>query len=549
MNGVGSIQKQITEMLYTLLDAETQLYNYIINCNIKEKEDLYGLCMECLWGIKVSVQGNEEYAYKDLSVGCENLLYSIENCRKKENTEEEAKRVEFELFPMTKVVLARFYFFTEAVLDRKKTEEFYETGAGGLLNNEYVEKSEESGQYKYDLSIVVTGYNKLEYTKMCVESILQQYPKDLKAELILYNHGSNDGTKEYFESICPTKQVDIKLNGRIGIVPLIFEGKYLLGISNDVIVTKNALANMYDYMEEHSEVAWAVPSTSNVSNLQSIHVQYSSFEELNKFAEVNNQKNEYRQEYRCRLCNPLDIKRANVYFYSKGIKYINRVLVATDQFSFPDDRQSLFLRRAGYKMALIKNAYCHHFGSVTLKEATKFGYYNNGRNEFIKEFGIDPWGPGMCYDYNLFEKLVCKGEGHIDVLGINCGLGSNPLKVKEELKERSHNIDVTLHVIVNDKAYIDDLKGIADVSDVYNSTEELFDKIGEYDYILLEERVEGPDKNIDVLKRLFDILKPQGILIVNNQPEIKELVGEGNCVGECECVDEWIVLRKKGNDF
>ena len=48
-------------------------------------------------------------------------------------------------------------------------------------------------------SIVVVTYNQLEYTKLCLESVLQR--TDARYELIVVDNGSTDGTLEYLRSI------------------------------------------------------------------------------------------------------------------------------------------------------------------------------------------------------------------------------------------------------------------------------------------------------------------------------------------------------------
>jgi len=67
---------------------------------------------------------------------------------------------------------------------------------------------------------------------MCLENLLkdlQQLPEEITYELILINHGSTDGTKEFFEQVGPHKQMDIEVNGG-GMEALrrIMEGKYFL---------------------------------------------------------------------------------------------------------------------------------------------------------------------------------------------------------------------------------------------------------------------------------------------------------------------------------
>ena len=161
--------------------------------------------------------------------------------------------------------------------------------------------------------------------------------------------------------------------------------------------------------------------------------------------------------------------------------------------SFPDDRTSLLLRRHGYKMMLAKDAYCHHFGSVTLKsEVQKQGereYYLNGRKEFHRAYKVDPWGTGFCFAMPFMKKVVGNETKHVDILGINCGIGANALKIKEQFKEYCHNLDVALYNITDCEQFISDLKGVSDQADVVCDFDQLKKYLGQrkYQYIVWED--------------------------------------------------------------
>jgi hypothetical protein len=276
-----------------------------------------------------------------------------------------------------------------------------------LYANQYIDESIARGSYKYDLSIIVTGYNKLEYTRQCVSSVLANIPSGVKYELILFNHGSSDGTKEYFESINPAKQIDVKINGSIHDAHFrIVEGEYLLCISNDTIITKNAIDNMLRSMREHEDYGWMVPTTPNVSNLQTIPCDFTDIGEMLAFAECNNVYDPYRHEVRTRLCNPISFFRSSTALSSDGVNFTGCHFTGGNAqiMSFPDDTMSMLFRRRGLKSILAKDAFCFHFGSVTIKDDVgrknidEAAGYARGRLEFKNAFGIDPWGTGFCYD-------------------------------------------------------------------------------------------------------------------------------------------------------
>lgn len=61
-----------------------------------------------------------------------------------------------------------------------------------------------------------------------------------------------------------------------------------MSISNDTIITPGAIENLLACIRSDPKIGWAVPTTSNVSNLQAIQAEYKTKEELTAFARKNN---------------------------------------------------------------------------------------------------------------------------------------------------------------------------------------------------------------------------------------------------------------------
>ncbi len=434
--------------------------------------DLTGNMLTLIAGSEIPIVkqlGKEHSLFKIL----ENIRATVSRLISGKYAERIEMKIQFELIPLIEeaYLYARYYLW--AVTSDECMEQ-YKSDIPSLCSNYYINEAEETGKYKYEVAFIVTGYNKLNYTKICVESLLKNIPKGLNYELILFNHGSSDGTYEYFQTICPTKQLDLAINGGgYDCVSRVIESKYFMGISNDVIIGTNAIDNLLACIESDERIVYVVPSTSNISNLQSISTNYDSLDGFYRFVEVNNVPNPFRWEQRTRLVNPISFARTSVIYGKDGI-LINGQLSGATHTAFPDDRLSLFLRRNKYRLMLAKDAYCHHFGSITIKDEVSksktANIYNEGRSIFKKTFGIDPWGVGFCYDPVFLNRIVDDEEGHVDILGINCGMGSNSLKIKEQIKEFCHNTDTCLLNITDDEKYIADLEGISDeaalVSDI-----------------------------------------------------------------------------------
>lgn len=551
--------KQILEMINTTIEAAEYLYNSFKNCNynnfIQVANDIEDV-INIIYNKIINIKKQENIIIK-VDLACENANYSLSRIKNlfKSRSKNTLDKIEFELIPILEDMYLQLYFFGSIYPDKKRIHEYYNNELISLCHNKYIDEAEKNGVYKYDLSIIVLAYNKLEYTKLCVENLLKYTPDYINYELILLNHGSTDGTKVYFENIYPTKQIDILKNGGSPTASLrIVEGKYTMVVSNDIIVTENAIANMIKCIESDDDIAWIVPSTPNVSNHQSISANYNNLDEMHEFSKLNNISNPYRWEQRVRLCNPIDLKRSSLCYSSNGIG-LGGYFHTYNQVSFPDDKVSMILRRNGYKMMLAKDAYCYHFGSVTLKEENnkykndngKTGsqaFYEDGRREFKKVFGIDPWGIGICFDPILFNHLKCNNKGHVDILGINCGMGSNPLKVKESIKENAHNLDVKIYNLTDEKCYIEDLKGVSDEVKYINNELEIETAFENkmFNYIIVESGLDRFLEPLKLLQNLKMLTLDDGVICIKlydklMKEEIKNIYPEAIEVGA------WIVLE------
>ncbi len=550
------IVNKILEMIDTLIEASKYLCRFVNDSNYVEFQNVsleMNNMLKSIYKTLCKIKKEEDIVNVDLI--CESVMFSLNRIRilSKSRSEKTLSKLEFELVPLLQEMYSQFYFWSYIYGDKDRVNEYYRNEMLNLCSNKYIDLSEKKGKYKYDLSIVVIGYNKLEYTKQCIENLLNYVQCNIKYELILVNHGSEDGTKEYFEFISPTKQLDIFRNGGgIAAVSRIIEGKYTLSISNDVIITKNCIENMIRCIKSDENIAWVVPSTPNVSNFQTIEGKYSNIEEMHNFAEKNNISNIYRWEQRSKLCNPIDLAKSSAFYSSKGINFWGHVC-GKNQFSFPDDKISYLLRRNGYKMVLAKDAYCYHFGSVTLKEeivnckdekTNKNIFYEQGRAEFKEAFGIDPWGTGFCWDPQLFAYLPCNDTDHVDILGVNCGIGSNPLKIRESIKENVHNLDAVIYNVTDEQCYVEDLKGVSDIAQYVESIENLPEALDNTDfkYIVLESNLEKYKEPTTIVEKLKQRLKKEGILAVKCSEKYLKAKVVAKYPNSIEA-GQWIILK------
>ncbi|MDO8241122.1 MAG: glycosyltransferase family 2 protein [Candidatus Moranbacteria bacterium] len=118
-----------------------------------------------------------------------------------------------------------------------------------------------------ELSIIVTHYKNPELLKTCLESITQNVSLS-NYEIIVSDSETEERTetmmKEYFPEIkfLPAKEnVGFSLTVNNGLA--IAKGKYILILNGDIIVKKDSVENLLDYIKNNPDVGIAGPQLLN----------------------------------------------------------------------------------------------------------------------------------------------------------------------------------------------------------------------------------------------------------------------------------------------
>lgn len=115
-------------------------------------------------------------------------------------------------------------------------------------------RSDARGQGKR-VSIVVPVFNRLEFTRRCIEAIVQHTEDD--PELIVVDNGSTDGTDAYLEQ-CGDSVVTVTQQENRGFAcacnqgAAVATGKYLLFLNNDTRVTSHWLSPLVTTLADDS---------------------------------------------------------------------------------------------------------------------------------------------------------------------------------------------------------------------------------------------------------------------------------------------------------
>ena len=140
-----------------------------------------------------------------------------------------------------------------------------------------------------EVTVIIQGYNRLEKTKRCVESVLQ-YTSGIDYELILIDHGSEDMTLEYFQSVKHAKKKIIHITKNLGasyppsVLNLKDLGRFVCPLVNDIIVTPHWLENLLICMKSDIRIGMVNPVSSNTSNLQGVEFSYIDYSDMQRKA-------------------------------------------------------------------------------------------------------------------------------------------------------------------------------------------------------------------------------------------------------------------------
>lgn len=404
-------------------------------------------------------------------------------------------------------------YLLENFVDKVGFTDFYPE----LIPVDKNEVIEEIAKSKALISLVILAYNKLDYTKQCVESILE-YTRNCDYELILVNNGSTDGTAEYFNSFPSAKK--IHLNSNIGatlgfnIGMMVAEGRYVAALGNDIIFTHNWLSNLINCIESDDSFGYVAPAATYMSNYQQIDVEFREIEEFQEYARKYNISDPSKWEER------IILMPTALLIPTPLIKRINYFDVRYYYGEFADDDISFKIRRSGFKCIYCKDTLIHHFGHVTVghdQQANKSLAVS--KLIFKQKYGLDAWEDGR-FDLNLVNMTDFNVEVK-SILGIDTKCGGTPLQIKNFLKSKGQN-RIELSLFTTEDKYLTDLKTITDkvVFDTEISKLSMHYQAEQFDLVLIETPIDEYDEIS--LKRMLFVLKAvlkkggQLLLKINN---------------------------------
>lgn len=371
-----------------------------------------------------------------------------------------------------------------------------------------------------EVSIIVVGFNRLEKTRRCVESILT-YTPDVDYELILVDSGSSDGTLEYFQSVkCPQKKiVHITRNLGVAYAYSVFSlnelGNYICFATNDLIMTKDWLKNLLACMKSDPKIGMVTPMTSNSSNLQSLDFPYQSYEEMQRFAAQFNRSDPRKWEDRQRLIVLGTLFRKEA-LLAKGWP-VSDVGFFHD---FVDDDEAFTIRRLGYRTVVAGDTWICHDHNVRGGEGKNPEEFQRslqiGRENFkSKHFGVDAWDDVNNFYGPYFDGLKPPSiPGEARILGVDVRCGTPILDAKNWLRKNGLFF-ARLSAFTQEPKYWADLKTICEGGVFCDREEFLADAFPReyFDIVIADRPVNQYHEPQKLINDLFGLCKKGGLVV------------------------------------
>ena len=373
-----------------------------------------------------------------------------------------------------------------------------------------------------EVTIMIQGYNRLEKTQKCVESVLK-YTKGINYDLLLVDNGSSDDTFEYFKSVDYDNVRIVRIDKNIMVsfslmfIDIKWISDFFVILPNDIIVTENWMSNLLKVFKSDERIGMVNPVSSNVSNLQQVEIEFSGFEEMQQKAKNYNVSDPTKWQERLRLVTLGTVYRKEC-LLALGFPHLDLGFF----HDFGDDDITFRVRRAGYKAILAKDTWIHHnhdFRNMEDKDPAEFQRsLDMGRKNFQeKYYGVDAWEDVNNYIPEIIPKIkIPYDKSNCSILGVDVKCGTPILEIKNHIRSFGA-FDATCCAITSEGRYFIDLQTVCGTDNVFAcSPENAFGYLPQdyFDYIIIGNGVNEYPEPYKVIKSVYSLLKKGGQMFI-----------------------------------
>ncbi len=229
---------------------------------------------------------------------------------------------------------------------------------------------------KVDATLIVVNYNKMPYTRLCLESVLAADP--VPAQIVAIDNGSTDGTQEYLRHEFPVvatrlgvKWMLVRNRKNLGACTArnqglrLAEGRFIAFMDNDVCVrTRNWLAVLASALEADESLGIVGPKLVfpfepyNIEHAGAAISRTGRVQYIGRGEARDDPRFNQRREVQC-LISACWLMKREVYEQIGGLDE------AFNPAQFEDFDFCYRARQAGWRIEYLPEAEMYHFESVT----------------------------------------------------------------------------------------------------------------------------------------------------------------------------------------
>ncbi|MGH2521398.1 MAG: glycosyltransferase, partial [Anaerolineales bacterium] len=243
-------------------------------------------------------------------------------------------------------------------------------------------------------AIVIVSYHNLDYLRLCLESIWArtEYPN---YEVIVVDNASPAEVREYLQqcqSVQPRLRVILNPENlgfaranNLGLQEARARAcEYVALLNNDTVVTRGWLSGLVRHLQHDPALGMVGPATNWASNEARVAVDYQTLDGLEPFAE---------QYTEARPGMAQDVRTLDLFCAALRVSVVDEVGPLDEGFGlgmFEDDDYALRLRRAGYRLACVRDVFIHHWGWASFGRLDQAEYdrlFEANRRRFETKWG------------------------------------------------------------------------------------------------------------------------------------------------------------------
>jgi O-antigen biosynthesis protein len=231
-------------------------------------------------------------------------------------------------------------------------------------------------------SIIVPCCGQLEYTKLCVPSLLRHTRQPF--ELVFLDIGSLDGTAEYLAGLAaaaPVRVEIVRTPTDLGIAQAVQDaikrarGEYLVLLNNDTVVPEGWLNQLVGLAQMTPAIGLVGPMSNYAAPPQLVEqVPYrigprknpqGEGEYLVDVSAVHAFARKWRDDHKGKWLEAERLGGFCLLLKREVLKRIGHLREASDLALFDTDLLSTKARQAGFTLACCRDLFVHHFGTRT----------------------------------------------------------------------------------------------------------------------------------------------------------------------------------------